>query len=331
MINYQNINISIIIPAYNAENYILKLIERIESQTLLPNEIIIVDSSSSNNIRVLIENRKNKLNIIVKNIKFSYPGSARNIGVSYSKNDWIAFLDCRTIPEIDWLESIVKNIRKNETQFIGACRLCSADTEFKKILRAVSYGRIPAKSLAGSLISKNLFSQIGGFNPSVRAGEDLEWFDRFKVNGINLEWDCNPHLIYEGLPESLFYTIQKWYIYNISNSQIIIRIYQKFAYLLIFVVLILLLSWNWNNIVTDWDETNILFLPNITKIILSFLILVYILVRGIILPMRIKEPLDFILPYRFIQISYVGLCIDLAKAPGMIVGAIKLLFKLIKN
>ena len=53
-----NFNISVVIPALNAEDYLPGLLEKIESQNLLPKEIVIVDSSLSKKTADIIEKWK---------------------------------------------------------------------------------------------------------------------------------------------------------------------------------------------------------------------------------------------------------------------------------
>ena len=92
-VKVKNFNISVVIPALNAEDYLPGLLEKIESQTLIPKEIIIVDSSLSKKTADIIEKWKGSIPIIYQRVDFAYPGHARNIGVELAKEEWIAFID----------------------------------------------------------------------------------------------------------------------------------------------------------------------------------------------------------------------------------------------
>ena len=88
--------ISVIIPVYNQEKY---LIQAIESAMILPEvcEIIIVDDGSSDNSIEMVEreiNDHSKIRILShNNIQNLGVSATRNLGINSTKSDLIAFLD----------------------------------------------------------------------------------------------------------------------------------------------------------------------------------------------------------------------------------------------
>lgn len=320
-----NFNISVVIPGLNAEAYLPALLKSIEAQTLLPKEIVIIDSSPSNRMADIIEKWKGPIPIGYERVDFAYPGHARNIGVKLAKSEWIAFIDCRTIPDCDWLKISASKAEQSGAEFVGALRISDADTNFKQILRAATYGCDTARTLAGSIVLKRVFEQSGGFMPDVRAGEDLEWMGRLQSLGVKISRLNSPTIRYNGFDESLLEAVKKWYTYAIANADVEIRKNQKYMYLLGFIYFILFFVWKWNAIFAKWDETSIYYVPNITKMFIVFLFASYSLYRGIVRPLQVKVKLSFLLPWRWLEVGFVGLCLDLAKAPGLIWGAIRLL------
>lgn len=90
--------ISVIIPVYNADQYLKKAIESVINQTIgFENiELIIVNDKSTDNSKNIIEEYANKYNNITaihleKNS--GLPGRPRNIGIEASSADYIIFLD----------------------------------------------------------------------------------------------------------------------------------------------------------------------------------------------------------------------------------------------
>lgn len=86
--------ISLIIPIYNSEKYLNKLLDSILSQKFNDYEIIIVDDGSIDSSKSLIKNYSIKTN----KIKYIYqknkgPGLARKNGFKNSKGDLIFFID----------------------------------------------------------------------------------------------------------------------------------------------------------------------------------------------------------------------------------------------
>lgn len=88
------VKISVIIPVYNSEEYIIKCIDSVKNQSLKELEIICVDDGSSDNTCSIIEKMQiDDDRILLFSIKHNYAGNARNYGIKMAKGDFIAFLD----------------------------------------------------------------------------------------------------------------------------------------------------------------------------------------------------------------------------------------------
>ena len=90
--------ISVIIPAYNRANLLPRTIDSVARQTLLPDEVIIVDDESPDDTKAvceqLINTYKGKLNIIYTRHEVNKgEGGARNTGMRLAQGDYWAFLD----------------------------------------------------------------------------------------------------------------------------------------------------------------------------------------------------------------------------------------------
>ncbi len=323
--------VSIIIPCLNAESYIPILLKSIEAQTYLPNEIIIIDSSTSGKTGEIISNWPALVPIIYKRVDLSMPGHARNTGVKLASGKWIAFLDCRTVPHNNWLETSMSIANEYQVEFVGGLFLCGADTHFKRILRSATYGMKAIRSLPGSIVLRKVFEKHRGFIPSARAGEDLEWLERIKNDGVKIRWLNVASIEYNGLLDSLFGAVRKWYIFALSSSKLNVRSSQKYIYLFIFIVLCFFLIYNWNSTFANWDENSKFYFPNATKIYIGFLFLTYLVVRGIVRPLRVNLKISDLFPFHWIEISFVGFCLDVSKAPGLIWGSFILLSRKISG
>lgn len=86
--------ISIIIPAYNIENYIAKCLDSLLNQTYRNLEIIVVDDGSSDNTGKVIDDYSSKYdNIKVIHKKNAGVSAARNSGIEVASGDYIGFVD----------------------------------------------------------------------------------------------------------------------------------------------------------------------------------------------------------------------------------------------
>ena len=91
----EDILISIIIPAYNAEKTIDEAIQSVFQQTYQKWELIIINDCSSDKTEEFVKkylDQNNKI-IFLNNEKNLGVSATRNKGIAASKGEWIAFLD----------------------------------------------------------------------------------------------------------------------------------------------------------------------------------------------------------------------------------------------
>ena len=90
-----NLKVSIIVPVYNKELYIVDCLKSLLSQTFQDWECILVDDGSTDNslsiIRDFINHNPRNWSILCK--KNEGPSSARNLGILNSRGKYLAFLD----------------------------------------------------------------------------------------------------------------------------------------------------------------------------------------------------------------------------------------------
>lgn len=108
--------VSIIIPVYNAQNTIYRCLESIKEQTVNTYEVIVVnDGSTDDSLSVITKFRDcyGEIDMSVYSVENSGPSRARNLGVSYAKGLYIAFLDSDDYWIPNKLEEQLKVLREN--------------------------------------------------------------------------------------------------------------------------------------------------------------------------------------------------------------------------
>jgi glycosyltransferase involved in cell wall biosynthesis len=94
------IKVSVIIPCYNAEDYISKCLEMLFKDKLSDKEIIMInDGSKDNTLKILKEYQKDHKEIKIINQKNSGQAVARNKGLALASGEYITFVDVD-----DWVE-----------------------------------------------------------------------------------------------------------------------------------------------------------------------------------------------------------------------------------
>lgn len=105
--------VSIIVPAYNVEKYIVDTIKAIEVQTYKNIEIIIVnDGSTDNTLKICKELAKENKNIKLVNQYNKGVSEARNKGIEIATGEYMAFIDSDDLLEKDMIELLVKGLEK---------------------------------------------------------------------------------------------------------------------------------------------------------------------------------------------------------------------------
>ena len=87
-------SISVIIPFFNSESCIGRMLDSILSSTYMPSEILLIDDGSTDNSKEIIEQYSSKHSFI-KYVKKDHSGvsASRNLGIKLATGDFISFLD----------------------------------------------------------------------------------------------------------------------------------------------------------------------------------------------------------------------------------------------
>ncbi|MBA2862300.1 glycosyltransferase family A protein [Methanococcus maripaludis] len=116
----ENTTISIIIPAYNVENYICNTLQSLENQTHKNFEVILINDGSEDNTLNVIENfiKSSKLDIKLINQENAGVSVARNRGIKEANGTYIYFLDADDYVEHNIIEESSKIILEKNPDLI---------------------------------------------------------------------------------------------------------------------------------------------------------------------------------------------------------------------
>ena len=262
-------NISVIIPTYHFADVAKRVIQATLNQTLRPTELIIIDSSSDNSIEDLANGLESDIAIVYHKVDQAFPGEARNKGAAIASQDWLAFLDSKTVPVSDWLESNFKALDESKADIIFGTTKYLASSSFQKCLQACVYGLKTIETTPGTLIQKSNFDKIGGFREGVRTGDDMEWRETIKRSTLSYISPKRISLTYNELPEHLLPTLKRFFIYQLHTSRVDIQNTSKNIMFSFFLIFMTILVPKWNSIV-GWEDS-IFYFPNITKLYISSL------------------------------------------------------------
>jgi glycosyltransferase involved in cell wall biosynthesis len=206
------IQVSVVVPVRDEEDSIRDLLNGLLKQTFAPSEILVTDGGSRDaTISIIEEFIKGGAPIKLFRERDSLPGHARNVGAAQASCEWIAFIDAGTIPQADWLESLVARVKNDPAvdAVYGAFEP-TTDTFFRECA-VITYlpppteveGRfIPARSIATALMRRKAWETVGGFPEDLRSAEDLVFMQRVTEHGFRevrapqavVSWSIQPNL-----------------------------------------------------------------------------------------------------------------------------------------
>lgn len=165
--------ISVIVPVYNAEEYLKKCIMSVVRQTYDNWELILVDDGSlDGSFTVAVQAAEKDARIKVIHQKNAGPGAARNRGIKEATGDYVVFLDSDDYIDKNYFRLLVPKARINDVVFIDVRQI---DVEGKllkeekmtryktwtkdRLLRSQMTGKIPwggvRKAVRSTLLKEN--------------------------------------------------------------------------------------------------------------------------------------------------------------------------------
>jgi len=203
--------ISVVIPTYNSENFIIKTLETVFSQTYDNYEVIISDDGSTDNTVVVVKSffskypSRNKTLLINKH---EGPGAARNKGIENASGDWVSFLDSDDLWNHNKLESVVGYILKNDDIDLVCHSLVAIDGSKETLMDPSKYfnNKIdPFLSIyrenclytSALTIKKSILYQAGLFDNILPSAQDYDlWLRLGMINKIKMGFIEDPLTTY---------------------------------------------------------------------------------------------------------------------------------------
>ena len=122
MISAENVKISVVMPIYNAFDYLKPAIDSVLNQTLSEIELICVDDGSTDNsLSVIKEYQQNDERVRIITENNAGPSIARNKGLARSRGKYVIFLDADDFYDYTLLEKLY-NVAEENTLDIAICK-----------------------------------------------------------------------------------------------------------------------------------------------------------------------------------------------------------------
>lgn len=189
----ENPTVSVVIPTFNSQDTIKAALESVFTQSVPPDEVIVVDDESSDNTCAVITSNFPQVNLIKKHN--GGPSSARNLGIKNAKSQWIAFLDADDIWAKDKLLLQLEVIKENPKAVLiatswtsSAHQLMHSETTRPQVLSKkhlwtsdiLVLNRFQTSTV---LARRAQLDQLGSFIPELDGAEDWDMWLRLSKLG----------------------------------------------------------------------------------------------------------------------------------------------------
>ena len=196
--------ISVVVPTKNEEKNLPNLLNALTSQTLEPDEIIVVDDFSTDRTVEIAKQYGCKVYKVRSTI-----GYARHYGTLKAKGDIILQTDADAIPVKTWVQTMSEAIQKYDADIVSGC-IIKTNTLTERLIQTIA-------SLRGYIAAANLgylkksYLQTEGF-PDTSSMEDVRLVQSFKARGFR-----HVHLSTPKAFVYMNYNPTKWFINWIKN------------------------------------------------------------------------------------------------------------------
>ena len=171
-----------IVPYFNEAEVIVETLEQLRTQTLTPSQVIMVNSSSTDNSLLVVDawisQNQSSLPCPYRNLNSSTntPGGSKAAGVDIATTDLVAFMDCGLKFSPEWLAlQFAKLMSDPGASWVSGGLITSGEGITDKCAIAHTYGyRRFRPCMPSSLLRRNIFETVGRFK-DLRAGYDAQW------------------------------------------------------------------------------------------------------------------------------------------------------------
>lgn len=192
--------VSVIMPAFNAERYIGRALESLCAQTYANWELVVtLDGSADATGRMVAEfAQQAPRNVtLLEHAQSQGPSAARNTAMDAAKGEYIAFLDADDFWTPDHLENACSVLDSGKADLAYSDLFVFYETpsgEMKLLPRNTTEVKNPPQDLfqrnfintSAAVITRRLMEATGGFDESLWAGEDWDYWIRAAALGFEI-------------------------------------------------------------------------------------------------------------------------------------------------
>jgi glycosyltransferase involved in cell wall biosynthesis len=169
---------TVVIPAYNPEAMLREAIDSVLRQSVLPQEILVVDDGSQVPVTLDLSHPEVTQRVI-RQANSGY-GAAVNTGIGATATDLVGFLDHDDLGLPGKVETQLELLGPEVSVVGGATRVVDLRRREGTPPETVVQG---SRVFGACMFRVSTFATLGGLTEDRRTGEPFEWWSRFSKSG----------------------------------------------------------------------------------------------------------------------------------------------------
>src|ERR1700716_1825406 len=192
-------DVTVVIPVRNNVSGLLRLLV-----TLRGIRVVVVDDGSTTPVQQSdFEGMHGDLQVL-RHARSKGPAAARNTGLAACNSDFVAFLDSDVVPRRGWLEALLGHfcdptVALVAPRIVGLAQSENVVARYEAVRSSldlglreapvVPYGTVSYVPSAAIICRRSVVKELGGFDETLKSGEDVDLCWRFIEAGARLRYE----------------------------------------------------------------------------------------------------------------------------------------------
>lgn len=192
-----NIEVSVVIPAYNSDRYLQAAIDSVLLQKNCQYELIVVDDGSTDTTAQIAKSYQSKLRYFSQ--ENSGVSSARNLGINHAQGKYISFLDADDYFLANKLSAQLEVFKADSSIGIVHSGWQRINAETTLLCEVCPWENYPTLDFltwlqhkpvlpSAMMFDRQWLQKVEGFDPQLAAAEDVDLVLRLAIEGCKSQW-----------------------------------------------------------------------------------------------------------------------------------------------